>query len=675
MNLDASRYPRLFAPLDMGSHRLRNRIVHASMTTRMSVNRGVSDALVNYYASRARGGAALIVTEPVSAARFQTAPHKVRVWSDEHESGLTRWAEAVERENCRLLAQLQDPGRGRHERGRNPDAVGASALPDDLSWTVPHVMSIASIERMVEDLAGSCRRLQHCGFSGVELSAAHGHLFHQFLSPWMNVREDRYGGDRAGRCRMLTELVHAIRGACSAGFIVGIKMPGDDGIEHSIGPEEAALIARHLTGQGDVTAHRGATGRGAVDYLCFAQGAHAASLDRHVPDLHGARAPYTALTQSLRNAVPGVPVMALGLITDPAEADGILASGAADLIGLGRPLLTDPAWGLKASQGREADIRYCVSCNSCWAAITEHRPLACDNNPRVGLADEADWWPQRSARQRKRVVVIGTGIAGMEAAWVAAARGHDVTAIGAGAAPGGKTRLLTGLPGGEGLSSIYDYQVLAAKKAGVRLEWGLRATVEDVRSLAPDGVIVATGAAMGWPTGFPAAWREEGAVPDLRACMADLLGFTERQGGTAVLFDMDATEGTYAAAEVLRRLFDRVVIVTARDRIAEDVPLVNRLGIVRRLAQRGIESMALGRIDAASSLEDGVIRVGNIYTGALTDIPDVALLTYATPRAPDLGQIEAFASAAEEIHVIGDAYAPGTTMAATAQGHRVGNLI
>jgi hypothetical protein len=157
--------------------------------------------------------------------------------------------------------------------------------------------------------------------------------------------------------------------------------------------------------------------------------------------------------------------------------------------------------------------------------------------------------------------------------------------------------------------------------------------------------------------------------------MADLLGFTERQGGTAVLFDMDATEGTYAAAEVLRRLFDRVVIVTARDRIAEDVPLVNRLGIVRRLAQRGIESMALGRIDAASSLEDGVIRVGNIYTGALTDIPDVALLTYATPRAPDLGQIEAFASAAEEIHVIGDAYAPGTTMAATAQGHRVGNLI
>jgi 2,4-dienoyl-CoA reductase-like NADH-dependent reductase (Old Yellow Enzyme family) len=651
----------------LGAHTLRNRIAHASMTTRMSVNRRVTDALVTYYANRARGGAALIVTEPVSAARFQRAPQKVRVWDEECEPGLARWAEAVEREDCRLLAQIQDPGRGRHERGRNPEAVGASALPDDLSWTVPHVLSIADIERMVADFADSSRRLQRCGFSGVELSAAHGHLFHQFMSPWMNHREDRYGGDLAGRCRLLTELVDAIRAVCGAHFIVGIKMPGDDGIDNSIGPTEAALIARHLAAGGT------------VDYLCFAQGSHAASLDRHIPDLHGPRSPYVALTRSLKAAVPGIPVMALGLITDPAEADGILAGGAADLIGLGRPLVTDPAWGLKSSQGREADIRYCVSCNSCWAAITEHRALACDNNPRVGLADEVDWWPAMPApgltRRRKRVVVVGTGIAGMEAAWIAAARGHEVIAFGAGAALGGRTRLLCQLPGGEGLSSIYDYQALAAKKAGVRVELGVRATPDDVRSLAPDALILACGASMTWPPGFPGAWREEGVVPDLRTCIAALLGFTQRQGGTAVIFDMDATEGTYASAELLRRLFDRVVIVTPRDRIAEDVPLVNRLGILRRFARQGIESMTLRRIDAGSSLEEGAVLVRDVYTGALTEIPGVVLLTYATPRAPGLHEIEAFAAAADAIHVIGDAYAPGSTMAATAQGHKIGNLI
>ncbi len=660
--LDPARYPHLFAPLAVGAHTLRNRITHASMTTRMSVNRRVTDDLVHYYANRARGGAALIVTEPVSAARFQMAPQKVRVWDAESEPGLTRWAEAVEREDCRLLAQIQDPGRGRHERGRNPDAVGASALPDDLSWTVPHVLSIGDIERMVAEFADSSRRLQRCGFSGVELSAAHGHLFHQFLSPWMNVREDRYGGDLSGRCRLLRELLAAIQSACGSAFIVGLKLPGDDGVEESIGAEEAADIAKFLT----------AAAR--IDYLCFAQGSHAASLDRHIPDLHGPRGPYVALTQTLKGAVPGVPLMALGLITDPAEADGILARGAADLIGLGRPLVTDPAWGLKASQGREADIRYCVSCNSCWAALTEHRVLACDNNPRVGLADEVDWWPA-PAERRKRIVVVGTGIAGMEAAWIAAARGHEVIAFGAGRELGGKTRLLTALPGGEGLSSIYDYQALAGKRAGLRLELGVRAAPRDVRSLEPDAVIVACGAAMSWPRGFPIAWREDGAVSDLRACVAELLGLTQRQPGTAVIFDMDATEGTYASAELLRRLFDRVVIVTPRDRIAEDVPLVNRLGIVRRCAQLGIEVLTLARIDAGSSLEDGALRVSDVYTGAIREIPDAVLLTFATPRAPDLDAIAAFASIAPECHVIGDAYAPGSTMAATAQGHRLGNLI
>jgi 2,4-dienoyl-CoA reductase-like NADH-dependent reductase (Old Yellow Enzyme family)/thioredoxin reductase len=660
--LDPARYPHLFAPLRLGAYTLRNRIAHASMTTRMSANRGVTDALVSYYANRARGGAALIVTEPVSAARFQRAPQKVRVWDAECEPGLKRWADAVEGEDCRLLAQIQDPGRGRHERGRNPDAVGASALPDDLSWTVPHVLSIAEIERMVQDFAESSRRLQRCGFSGVELSAAHGHLFHQFLSPWMNLREDRYGADLAGRCRLLVELVCAIRGVCGTHFIVGIKLPGDDGIEDSIDAGEAALIARHLAAGG------------ALDYLCFAQGSHAASLDRHLPDLHGPRAPYVALTRILKDAVPGVAVMALGLITDPSEADGILESGAADLIGLGRPLVTDPAWGLKASQGREADIRYCVSCNSCWAAITEHRPIACDNNPRVGLADEVDWWPAPAPR-RKRVVVIGTGIAGMEAAWIAAARGHEVIAFGAGAAVGGKTRLLAELPGGEALSSIYDYQTLAAKKAGVRLELGVRAALDDVRMLQPDGLIVACGASMRWPRGFPVLWREEGLVLDLRTCVAQLLAFTAKQGGTAVLLDMDATDGTYAAAQLLKRLFDRVVIVTPRDRIAEDVPLVNRLGILRRFAMQGIESMTLRQIDGGSPVEEGVVRVRNVYTGALIDIEDVALLTYATPRAPDLAAIEAFAHLASEVHVIGDCFAPGSTMAATAHGHRIGNLI
>jgi len=656
-------YSSLLSPFTLAGRRLKNRIVHASMTTRFGENRRVTDKLIQYHANRARGGAALIVTEPLSMARHQNIDYKVRAWNDDDLDGLKRWAAAIREHDSHLLGQIQDSGRGRHAPGRNPDAIGASALPDDISWTVPHVLSVAEIEQMIADFALSSARIQRCGFSGVEISAGHGHLFHQFMSPRSNAREDQYGGDWANRTRFVTEIVAAIRAECGAGFIIGLKLPGDDGAPGSIGPREAAIVAQH------VTAARN------VDYVCFAHGTHARSLELHVPDGNGPRAPYVPLMRELRASVNDVPVVALGRITDPAEADAIVARGDAELIAMGRTLVCDPAWPAKAARNRAHDIRYCVSCNSCWdTTSTQHAPIACDNNPRVGLKDEVDWWPV-PAKTRKRVVVVGTGVAGMEAAWIAAARGHTVTVFGRSGEIGGKSRLRALLPGGEALSSVYDYQHAAAQKAGARIELGVTANAADVIALKPDTVVLACGSDMTRPLWLPRDLSDAGIVPDLRAAMADIISITARQPGTAVIFDMDHTDGTYAAAEFLRARFARVVLITPRDCIAQDVAMVTRQGILRRLFDQRIETVLHAEPCDLEKLEDGKLSYANIYTGERTEIGDVAFFAYATPRAPRVELAAPLRAAGLAVRVVGDCRVARGVMAATSEGHAAGNAI
>ncbi len=664
MAREEDAYPHLFSAFKLAGKTLKNRIVHASISPRFGAERGMHESYLQYFVNRADGGAAMIVTDPLGIVAAQSS-ERIVAWNDSMAGDLSRLADSVGAADCLLLAQIQDSGRGRHVPGRSFNAIGPSPLPDDLSYTMPHPMSTGEVEDFVASAAQSAARLKRLGFAGVEISAGHGHLFHQFLARRSNQRTDKYGGDLAGRSRLLVDVCRAIRDACGNDFVLGVKLPGDDGIPDSVDPRNAADIARHLVSE----VH--------CDYLTYAQGTHSRTLEMHIPDDSAPRLTYMDLVRDLREATPGIPVMALGRITDPAEAEGIVARGDAELVGLGRALIVDPAWPRKAMEGRARDIRYCVSCNTCWKAINANSSLLCDNNPRLAKKDEVAFWPA-PAPASKSIVVVGGGIAGMEAAWTAAARGHRVTLFSSGDAVGGKTRLHAQLPHSESLSSVYDYQAIAAERAGVRFELGRTASPADVLACAPDEVILATGATMTWPVCLPDTVRQEGFVVDLRAAMQEMLspslaqqasGSTPRHAGCAVIFDMDQTEGTYAAAEFLRDRFERVVILTPRQGIAEDMVLVTRQRVLRRCFERGIEVMTLVEPHWSSAFEDeGRLEIASVFGPVVASIADVAFFSYSSPRAPDQALAAPLREAGISVHLIGDCKIARDVLAATSEG-------
>lgn len=656
-------YPHLLSPMQLGPLRLRNRVAFASMFSGRARGGEVTPELIQFFANRAAGGAALIVSEPVAALKHVAAfGAQVGVYRREKLDGLERWANAVHQHGSFLLAQLQEPGRGDVRPQRKPYSFSSSALPDDLSWTVPHAMSLGEIDQVREEFTAAARTVQRAGFDGVEISSGHGHLYHQFLSPWLNRREDDYGGSLENRVRALAELIRSIRETCGPSFVLGVRVPGHDGLQGSIDWEEAGRIADTLT----------RTAR--PDYVNFVQGGQAWTLHMHVPDMHMARGTYVEEIAKLQAFTNAVPVACTGRIVEPVQAEALLARGQADFVMLGRTLLADPAWLLKAAQGRDGEIRKCVSCNNCWGEIVHlAKPLACDNNPRVAKPDEVDFWPRRTSHPR-RITVVGGGIAGLEAAWVAAAGGNEVVLFSQSGDLGGKSRLHASLPGCEAVSSVFDYQLTAIRKARVQLELSHEVNLDGILATRPDVVIVATGGEMIWPRMLPLDWRELGVIPDLWTTLRELPRM-RKESGTAVLYDFDGTDVTYSTAEALADRFEHVVILNPVESLARDEALVKRQATYRRLFDRGVGIRNWSEPSPASDLEQGRFVVRNVMTGRESTLEDVAFFTYATPRRPRDSLVAQLAGLGIETHVIGDACIPRPAMATLREAHDLGERL
>ncbi len=649
-----SAYPALFSPLRIGQRQVRNRVAVPATLTNFGQNNRITERWGNYLIERAKGGAGLIVSEIIAVDPDAIAHGAVVTgFDDRNDEGFETVSGAVHDAGALLVGQLWHPGRQQlWHPTKSP--MGVSEQPDALSWTVPHVMSGEDVARVAAAYVAVAVRLHRCGFAGVELHGAHGYLIGQFLSPWSNTRDDDYGGGGEGRTRFARDIAAGIRQSCGTDFIIGLKMPGDEGVEGGIDVEEAARLTARLAATGD------------FDYFAYGQGNFSLSLENHVPDLHFRPGHFMDIPKRMRQAAGGIPVMALGRISEPELAEKAVAEGYGDLVGMTRAHIADAAWARKAEAGRAADIRPTVFDNWAWGEIHAGKPLAEHHNPYLGLAGEADaeLIPSPDA---KTIAVVGAGPAGLEAAWVAAARGHRVTLFGASDDVGGKLRLDSQLPGRSEVGKIIAYQKRMAYLHGVRFALGKNAEIADVRELEPDAVVLATGAGLRRPMSLS---PKAGPVTDGQAYIVENAGSGARRGGTALLFDQDHGPTTYGLADLLARQFDKLILITPRPGIGQNVNYCSAIGVHRRLHRAGVDIVpAHDLID----YRDGQVTCRNVFTGEDETLTGIDEVVYATPRLANDALADGFGEI--PVHCIGDCLSPRNLMAAIHGGHIVGKAL
>ena len=655
MDAGSSTYPHLFSELEVGTRTLRNRIALPATLTNFGAGNRVTDRWINFLAERARGGCGLIVTE-IIAVDPEALAHGAIVtgYDDANDPGFERVADDVHAAGSCILGQLWHPGRQQlWHPTRSP--AGVSDQPDALSWTVPRVMTTEECARLVDAYVEAARRLARCGFDGVELHGAHGYLITQFLSPWSNTRQDGYGGDLEGRSRFVREIAERVRDACGESFIVGFKMPADEGVEGGIDVEEAARITERLAATG------------AFDLFAYGQGNFSLSLENHVPDMHFRPGHFIDLHRRMREVSGGIPVMALGRVGTPDLAERIVAEGYGDLVGMTRAQVSDAAFANKAREGREDEIRPCIFDNFCWGQVHAGKPITEFHNPHLGERGEAHWTPS-AAPSARRVVVVGAGPAGLEAAWIAAARGHEVHLLGAGSSAGGKLLLEARLPGHADVAKVIEHQMRMAERHGVRLVLGTRADEAAVRELAPDAVVIASGATMRRPRW---AWSNSVLVISTVAFAERLGTQAAPRGRTAVLFDHDHTASTYAVAEALAESHEEVVLLTPRTQIAQAVNYCSALGVHRRL--HGLEVEIVTATEPVEIREDGEVHCRNVFSGHEGVVEEVDTVVYATPGRAEDALARELADLSPTL--IGDCLAPRNLSIAIHEGHMVGNAL
>lgn len=474
-------YPLLFSSFSRGGLTLRNRTVMAAINNNFSTEQGTAnDRILSFIEERAKGGAGLIISEasPVS----KSGRHRVRsicAFDDIFIPSLRRLGEVVHSHQSAYALQLHHAGRLASEAILGFRPLAPSPVPRGIGQPPPKEMTVDEIQEVILDFGRAARRAKEAGLDAVEIHGAHGYLIHQFLSPRTNQRKDAYGGSSEKRLRFALEVTRQVRKEVGPSYPVLFRLSAREFAHGGYELEEALDWAVELEKAG-------------VSILDVSGGTNEALLTavHAIQPMFFPQAYHAPLAAAMKKVVK-VPVIAVGRMDSLEIMEKILQEGQADLIASARQFLTDPHWVMKAAQGKEERIRPCVYCNHCVWSLFQQKDITCLQNASLGREKECRIL---QAQEPKKIAVIGGGPAGLEAARVAAKRGHRVTLYEKSPYLGGQMLLASTPPRKNILARSIKWLIDEIEREGVEIKLDAEATAEMVLEKSPDVVIIATGA-------------------------------------------------------------------------------------------------------------------------------------------------------------------------------------
>ena len=632
----------LFQPLHIRHLTIKNRFLSTSHAPGYAVHGNITERYIAYEAEKAKGGVGLVQFGGATAVSVENSFHygQINGAVDEVVPQYRRMAAAIHAHGALCTVQLTHGGR--RERWDDANwlpAFAPSGLRELVHRSFPAVMEDHDIERVIRDYAQAVARARQGELDGAEISTQAGTLIEQFWSPAMNHRTDGYGGSLANRMRFGCEVLEACRKAAGDRFLIGIRMPGDEMLEGGLSREACIEIASHhaRTGLIDFISIVGGT---AVDYQAEA---------KIWPTMWLPSAPYLELARAIKAAV-AIPVFHATRITDAATAVHAVKQGYIDMVGMTRAFIADPHHVRKLAEQREAEIRPCVGAGYCVDRVLMGKDALCVHNVATGRELSIPQVLSGSNGPVRRILVIGGGPAGLEAARVCASRGHEVTLFEATGELGGQVVLAAKATWRRGLAGIVRWLAGEVDRLGVKVHFNRLAEAQDVIEAAPDVVIVATG-------GIPNVGQFAGS--ELATSIWDLLSGESEPGQSVLIYDESGGHASLSCAEFVADRGSRVEIASPDKALGLEMSDTNYGAHMTELYKAGVTispDMRLVRLSRTGNRLAAELR--NTYSGAKSvcevdqvigdygTLPNTSLYEELKPFSRNLGELDLQALAA-----------------------------